>query len=58
MSDYPEPTWWNGSDDREDVCTDDPLTCECPECRAWRETHEPEPDTFDEALATKVDRAS
>lgn len=49
---------WKSMPPDADLCTDDPLTCECPGCREWRETHEPEADTFDEALATKVDRAS
>ncbi len=34
----------NGSDEREDVCTENAETCECPECRSWRDNREgPEP---------------
>ena len=37
--------YYNGEDDREEVCSEDPKTCECPACRTWRENREPdEPD--------------
>lgn len=36
---------FNGDDDRDDGCSDDPETCECPACRTWRDNREaPEPD--------------
>lgn len=41
MSDYPEPTTFNGDDDRPMDCSDNAETCECPECRKWRDNREP-----------------
>lgn len=32
---------WNGDDNREDACTDSAETCECPDCRKWRDNREP-----------------
>ena len=51
MSDSPEPTWWNGADDREQFCSDDPLTCACPDCERWREAQEPPDPGVGTALA-------
>lgn len=35
---------FNGPDDREDSCTEDFDTCECPACREWRDNREPNED--------------
>ena len=47
--------YYNGPDEREDVCTEDAETCECPECRSWRDNREPREVTFDEALGARCD---
>lgn len=45
---------WNGDDDREQICTDEPLTCECPDCRKWRDNYEPgDPDGSDLTLGER-----
>lgn len=39
-----EPTeskHWTGDDDRDEGCSDNAETCECPECREWRDNREP-----------------
>ena len=46
---------YNGPDEREDVCTEDATTCECPECRKWRDNREGPERTFDEALGAVCD---
>ena len=28
--------YYNGDDDREEGCSEDPDSCECPDCRQWR----------------------
>ena len=36
--------YYNGSDDREDTCTEDFDLCPCPDCETWRSNREPEDD--------------
>mgnify|MGYP001575493848 CR=1 FL=1 len=38
-AEYGNAKHWIGDDDREEVCTVDPETCECPKCRQWRAEH-------------------
>lgn len=33
--------YYNGDDDRDEGCSDNAETCECPECRKWRDNREP-----------------
>lgn len=46
---------WKATAQDADDCTEDAETCECPECRAWRDNREPRPLTFDEALGNVCD---
>ena len=44
-----DAAWWVGDDDRDQGCSDEPQTCDCPDCRMWRdnvEPREPDGDTF------------
>jgi hypothetical protein len=46
---------WNGPDDRQDDCTEEWRSCECPGCRHYRDNFEPDPPTFDDALGAVGD---
>lgn len=36
-----ESKHFTGDDDRDEGCSDNAETCECPECRKWRDNREP-----------------
>lgn len=41
--------YYNGEPGDTDVCTEEPLTCQCPECRTWRDNYEPPDHDYDGA---------
>lgn len=46
---------WKSTPPDTDVCAEDAETCECPECRRWRDNREGREVTFDEALGAVCD---